>query len=211
MAGISPKQQQQQFAQWLEKQVHEPVRASHIGYIYRFEADSVTISYNKANKRWTVETVHTSTKFEGTDERLSFAVNICKLSLKTSNFQASYSRPLHPLGQPYEHIRKLLSNVDCTDEYGDYPSKPIEEFLTSIHMKQEYRDRYNAALTQYSDGMVFAAKNVPEFVQYLGLRTSGCILYSEVCAVIEVINWFELAYEQSGTLLWLGQCMQHPQ
>lgn len=193
MARISPEQQ---FAQWLEKQMHEPVRASHIGYIYRFEADSVTISYNKASKRWTVETVHTSTKCEGTDERLSFAVNICKLSL----------------GQPYKHMRKLLNDVDCTDEYGDYPSKPIEEFLTSIHMKQEYQDRYNAALTQNaSDGMVFAAKNVPEFVQYLGLQHEGCILYSEVCAILEVINWFELAYEQSGTLLWLGQCMQHPQ
>ena len=79
-------------------------------------------------------------------------------------------------------------------------------------MKEIYRDRYKAALTQNAnDGMVFSAKNVPEFVQFLGLQHPSYILYSEVQAIIEVINWFELAYEQSGTLLWLGQCMQNPQ
>ena len=79
-------------------------------------------------------------------------------------------------------------------------------------MKEDYRDRYKAALTQNADdGMVFSAKNPPEFVQFLGLQNEGAILYSEVQAILEVINWFELAYEQSGTLLWLGQCMQHPQ
>ena len=79
-------------------------------------------------------------------------------------------------------------------------------------MKEIYRDRYKAAVTQNADdGMVFSAKNVPEFVQFLGLQHPSYILYSEVQAILEVINWFELAYEQSGTLLWLGQCMQHPQ
>ena len=79
-------------------------------------------------------------------------------------------------------------------------------------MKEIYRDRYKAAVTQNADdGMVFSAKNVPEFVHFLGLQNEVAILYSELQAILEVINWFELAYEQSGTLLWLGQCMQHTQ
>ena len=194
MARISPERE---FAEWLAGQVVEPVKASHIKHdLYRFEMQSLTITYSKSSKKWVVVTFYDGSSFVGADERLSFAIYNCKLSV----------------GSSQEHIRKLLSSIDCTDEYGGYPNKPIGKFLKEVHMKEIYRDRYKAAVTQNADdGMVFSAKNVPEFVQLLGLQHEGAILYSEVQAILEVINWFELAYEQSGTLLWLGQCMQHPQ